>query len=191
MITAAAFFLAAAPGRAQENPWCLLIEPKFMGYDVAWTIPGAKNTVLVPARLVDGEPRPLTHAELAKLHPTPEEIEKEARISASAESRKLKPEYQRDEKGIIQYAVLASESPLTAASVLAPEFCEQFADTLGPDILVAIPNRFKVFVFPKLSPAYQQLADLVAAEYGSSPHPVSRELFEVKNGRLRALGAYR
>lgn len=188
---AAAFFLAAPLCRAQENPWYLLIEPKFMGYDVAWTIPGARNTVLVPAHMVNGEPQPLTHAELARLKPSPEEIEKEARISASAESRKLKPVYERDEKGVIQYAVLASDSPLTAASVLAPEFCEQFAETLGPDILVAIPNRYKVFVFPKLSPTYQEFADIVAAEYGSSAHPVSRELFEVRNGRIRALGSYR
>lgn len=162
-----------------------------MHYDVAWTIPGAKATVLVPARLVGGEPRPLTHAELARLKPTPQEIEKGAGISATEENKKLRPAYVRDEKGVIQYAVLASDSPLTASAVLAPGFGERFADTLGPDLLIAIPNRFKVFIFPKLSPAYQGFADLIAAEYGSSSYPVSREVFEIRGGRLQAVGAYR
>ncbi len=58
-------------------------------------------------------------------------------------------------------------------------------------LLVAIPNRNKIYVFPKLSPSYQVLTEAVIADYESSSHPVSRELFEYENGRLQALGIYR
>jgi hypothetical protein len=75
--------------------------------------------------------------------------------------------------------------------VLAPEFSTLFSETLGPDILVAIPNRFRIFVFPRASPAYQRFSEIVIAEYDSSAYPVSKELFSIRKGKLVAIGSYR
>ena len=79
------------------------------------------------------------------------------------------------------------QSP-TASAVLAPEFASLFSDSMGPDILVAIPNRFRIFVFPKVSPAYQRFSEIVIAEYDSSTYPVSKELFSVRKGKIIAVG---
>ncbi len=85
--------------------------------------------------------------------------------------------------GIKPYAAAAS-------AVLAPKFAEMFEDTLGTDILVAIPNRNRIYVFPKLSDGWKGMADMVIADYESSPNPVSREVYAVKSGKLIAIGSY-
>jgi hypothetical protein len=103
----------------------------------------------------------------------------------------LTPHFIRDENNVIQCAVLESTNPLTASTVLAPEFASLFRETLGPDILIAIPNRFRIFVFPNGTPAFQRLSDIVIAEYDSSSYPVSKELFTLRKAKLTAVGLYR
>lgn len=181
----ALFALTSALHAADD--WHLLIEPKFQGYKNTWPIQGSNRTVLAPLRMVNGEIAPLEGGQAISW----DAIKEPASISASAVLATLKPRYVRDAKKVIQYAVLESDSPLTASAVLAPKFGEMFAQTLGPDLLVAIPNRNLVYVFPKQSLVFKTFADLIYAEYQSSSHPVSRELFEVRDGKLIAIGTYR
>jgi hypothetical protein len=175
---------------AQET-WHLLVEPTFMRYESGWPIAGAQRTVLVPARYVDGQLLPLRREEVVALGATPEKILESAPQAASEVLSSLKPRFIRDENNVIQCAVLESDNPLTASAVLAPEFASLFSDIMGPDILVAIPNRFRIFVFPKISPAYQRFSEIVIAEYDSSAYPVSKELFSVRKGKIVAVGSYR
>jgi len=173
---------------ADDGPWYLVPEPQFMRHDVAWPIPGAEQTVLVPARTIDGEVTLLKRADIPNLETSREEIMASAVKNASTELAKIKPQYVRDRNGSIQYAIIASESPYTASTVFAPEFNELFEETLGPDILVVIPNRNKIIVFPRAAPQLGAASDLVFAEFRSSTYPVSREIFALKNGRLAAVG---
>lgn len=173
------------------DDWHLLIEPKFLRHESSWPIQGSDRTVMVAARVVDGEIVPLTKADAEKRGATTEKILADGARTAGDVLAGLKPNYVRDDKKVIQYAVLQSENPLTASAVLAPQFAETFAETLGPDLLVAIPNRNTVYVFPKQSVVYQTFSDTIYAEYQSSPHPVSRELFELRKGKLIAIGTYR
>lgn len=187
----AALFLYFCASALATEDWRLLIEPKFLKYDVAWPLPGSKITAIVPARVVDGEPVPLKRDEVPNLQITRPQIQAAALEAATAELNKLTPKFTRDSKNVIQYALLESESPLTASAALSPKFAEKFAKTLGPDILVVIPNRYKIYVFPKLSPAYKGFADIIAGDYTSSASPVSREIFEWRNGVFTAIGSYR
>lgn len=169
----------------------MLIEPNFERHDAEWPITGAERTVLVPARMVDGRPKPASRSEIKDGNVTRKDILQQAIPAASAVLKGLKPEYIRDDNGVIAYAVLQSESPLTASAVLAPEFPTMFDQKLGPDVLVAIPSRYMIYVFPKLSSVSQEMADTVILAYESSPYPVSRELFSFVAGRLVAVGRYR
>jgi hypothetical protein len=162
-----------------------------MRHETSWPVQGSDRTVLAAARVVDGEIVPLTKAEAAKHGITTEKILTDGARTATEVLAGLKPEYVRDDKKVIQYAILRSENPLTASVVLAPKFAETFAQTLGPELLLAIPNRNTVYVFPKQSVVYQTFSDTIYAEYQSSPHPVSRELFELRKGKLIAIGTYR
>ncbi len=174
-----------------EEPWRLLIEPNFDRHDAEWPITGAERTVLVPARMVDGEIKPLSRSEVKDENVTRKDILAQAIPAASAVLKGLKPEYVRDDNGVIAYALLQSESPLTASAVLAPEFPTMFDKKLGPDVLIAIPTRYMIYVFPKLSTVSQEMAESVILAYEGAAYPVSRELFSFVNGRLVAVGRYR
>jgi hypothetical protein len=176
---------------AADERWHLLIEPTFMHYEASWPIDGAERTVLVPARYVNGEVLPLKSDDIVTLGATRDTILASALKAASEVLATLTPRFVRDENKVIQCAVLESASPLTASAVLAPEFGTLFRETLGPDILVAIPNRFRIFVFPRGAPAFQRFSEIVIAEYDSSSYPVSKELFTLRKGKLTAVGYYR
>jgi hypothetical protein len=189
---ALSFLIVATVARsAAEETWHLLIEPTFMHYEASWPIDGAERTVLVPARYVNGEVLPSKSDDILTLGATRDTILASAPKAASEVLATLTPRFIRDEKKVIQCAVLESASPLTASAVLAPEFGTLFRETLGPDILVAIPNRFRIFVFPRGTPAFQRFSEIVIAEYDSSSYPVSKELFTLRKGKLTAVGSYR
>jgi len=162
-----------------------------MHYEAAWPISNAKTTVLVPARLVDGEIRPLLRSEVLELNVNQKKILASAPAAASAVLATLKPRYVRDSNKVIQYAVVESDSPLTASSVLAAEFAGLFAKTLGPELIVAIPNRFRIFIFPKATFASLNISDLIFSEYHATAWPVTREVFELRKGKLIAIGLSR
>jgi hypothetical protein len=189
---ALSFLMVAIVARsAAEETWHLLIEPTFMHYEASWPIDGAERTVLVPARYVNGEVLPLKSNDILTLGATRDTILASAPKAASEVLATLTPRFIRDENKVIQYAVLESASPLTASAVLAPEFGTLFRETLGPEILVAVPNRFRIFVFPQGTPAFQRFSEIVIAEYDSSSYPVSKELFTLRKGKLTAVGSYR
>jgi hypothetical protein len=189
---ALSFLIVATVARsAAEETWHLLIEPTFMHYEASWPIDGAERTVLVPARYVNGEVLPLKSNDILTLGVTRDTILASAPKAASEVLATLTPRFIRDENKVIQCAVLESASPLTASAVLAPEFGTLFRETLGPEILVAVPNRFRIFVFPQGTPAFQRFSEIVIAEYDSSSYPVSKELFTLRKGKLTAVGSYR
>jgi hypothetical protein len=72
--------------------------------------------------------------------------------------------------------------------VLAPGFAEKFADTLGPDLLVALPNRNQLIVFSRQDQAFARMGEFIISGYLSSNYPVSREIFSLERGKLRSLG---
>lgn len=183
--------LTAVAHSAADEIWHLLIEPTFMHYEASWPIEGAERTVLVPARYANGEMLPLKSDDILTFGATRDTILASATKAASAVLATLAPRFIRDENKVIQCAVLESTSPLTASAVLAPEFGTLFRETLGPDILVAIPNRFRIFVFPRGTPSFQRFSEIVIAEYDSSSYPVSKELFALRKGKLTAIGSYR
>ncbi len=191
---ALALALLAAAGLHAEPPDTalrLLLAPSFYHYNPSWPVAGAARTVLVPVRLVEGQPEPLTASELITLGATRESITAEAVAAASRLLASIKPQYVRDKNKVIEYALMESESPLTASIVLVPEFADLFRETLGPEVLVVIPTRFRIYVFPKASPAYNALTDIVFADFGGSPYPISKEIFLVKKGKLSAIGEFR
>lgn len=184
--------LAASAGvHAGETEWHLLVEPSFMHNDSSWPIVGSETAVLVPARYENGEVLPLQRDEVLKFSVTRKQIVESAPKAAARVLETLKPEYVRDANQVILYAILKSDSPLTASAVLAPKFTSMFSETLGPDIFFCIPNRYTIIAFPRESADTLNLSDILFAEYQSSPYPVSREIFAIREGKLIAIGRYR
>jgi hypothetical protein len=196
---AAALFLALAatavaqestPAPAPETRWALLPEPAFLRPDYAFPIAGTKATILTPALVKGDEVRELKKADAARLNLDMDSIRRVAAANASAELAKLTPDYVRDRHGVIQFAVLSADSPAVAGVVLAPDFLDRFADVFGPDILVAIPNRHRIYVYPALASKFQSTSELVLRDYETSGEAVSKEVFRVTKDGLRAVGSF-
>lgn len=157
-------------------------------------IPGAETTQFAAARAEKpGEaPRLLSREEFAALRVEWTAFRAASAAGASAELAKIAPEWIRDRNQVIECAILRATSPRgdVTAAVLAPEFAKRFLPVFGRKMLLAIPDRRTVFLFPRLASRYQDYAARVLAVYRKSDCPVSREVFELSAAGLRAVGQY-
>jgi hypothetical protein len=175
-------------GQQDQKSWHVLVEPAFMRPAVSFPIAGSKTTVLVPGYMGDGDLEYFSKADWEGLGLTWQAFR--ARASQNATEKKVSCDLIRDRKKVVQYAAITSEDPLTATMILTPDFLKKFQDIFGSSILVAVPNRFTVYVFPGLASAYKDYSPLVLRAYHESTYPVSRENFEISPGGSRAIGAF-
>jgi hypothetical protein len=182
--------LAAHAEPPETGSWRVWLEPRFMHQPVTAPISLAVKTELAAGRLTGDFLEPLSKAELARLGATWESFAEAARANATADLAQLNPEYVRNRKKIIEYAELHSTKPIVASAALAPGFRALFEETLGPDILLVVPNQFTAYVFPKLASNYRDYAPMVQRAYRETSHPVSMEVFELTAAGMRAVGVY-
>lgn len=168
--------------------WAWMVEPSFMDYKVRRKIAGSERTILALVRVIDGEIYGAEGGHERVMDMAMKKIEPETRETAAEVFAALEPRYVRDKNGVIEYAVLESQNPLTASCVLAPGFAEKFSQTLGPDLLVALPNRYQLLIFSKQDRVFEQMGEYIISGYLGSNYPVSREIFALENGKLRSLG---
>jgi len=156
--------------------------------EVSFPIEGAKRTVLVPGYLSDGDPQYFSKKDWDALGLTWDAFR--ARAVRNATEKKFQAELVRDRNKVVQYASITSEDPLTATMIFSPDFLKKFQDIFGPTVLVALPNRFTVYVFPALASEYKDYSALVLHDYHSSAYPVSLEVFEISATGIRAIGVF-
>lgn len=180
-----------APKPSALEEFCLLIEPK-EGPAVAQPIKGAQKTALVPGRETSiGGVRYYTKEEFEALGLGWSGFQKKAEAAATRVLATLKPEITRDAKNFVTSAVLRGPSHLTASAVLAPRFYEMFRATMGDDLVVLIPDRFTVYVFPRPLGQYKELGPKILAAYAEAAYPVSYEVLLLNKQGLSALGSFR
>lgn len=185
------FWLALGLAARAQAPsrWHFLIEPSFMRPEVSFPISGAQRTVLVPSYLDDqNQPVYFNKQQFEALGVKFDAFLKQSLSNAT--DKKVTAEFARNGRQVIKYATLHSENPLTATMVLSPDFLKMFSDVFGDKFLVALPNRFTVYVFPKLASDYKNYAEMVRSDYKDSAYPVSLEVFEVSARGLKAIGTY-
>lgn len=160
------------------------------------SIPGALSTELAAARAdgksAKGELDFISKEEFDALRLSWPEFQAQTASAASAELARVKVEWIRDRHQIIECAILRGARPsddITPA-VLAPDFLKRFTPVFGRKVLLAIPERGTIFLFPRLASHYQDYAQQVLAVYRKSKHPVSREVLELSATGLRAIGEY-
>jgi hypothetical protein len=186
----AVFLLSVLPLAAQEKP-ALCIEPVELRTDAAKLLPGSKQTVLCPAHedAALGVSR-LTKEELAATGQTFEQFKAKALAAAAAHLKTLKPDIRRSAKGVAQYAILKSDSHLTASTALCPEFYTQFRETFGDKLVVLMPDHFTVYVFPRGFGDFQKLGPEIVEQFEKATWPCSREAFEITAEGFKCLGEF-
>ena len=182
----AIFVLIAGEGMA--NDWFFLPVPRFMGSEVSFPLSGAKNTVLAPARLGEAgvEFPSVAVWEAGRLDE--EMVRKVTARFATEWLRHTKVEFVRNGKNVVEYAVLRSEKFPVCVTVFAPEFRKQFEEVFGPKVMLVIPNRQTVFVFPGVAVDFAEYAPMILDAWRSPAAKVSLEVFELGERGLRATG---
>lgn len=184
------FLLATARAWCGDPTWQVLIEPKFEKHEVAFQIPKATRAELVPAVVKNGETVALSKKEFDALKVDWATFLASAVENASATVKNLTPEYTRDKRKIIQFATITSETPLTAGVILSPDFLKMFTDTIGDKVVIVIPNRFTVYIFPAIGGHYQDYTQMVYEAYHATGYPVSMEAYELSDKGLKTIGLF-
>lgn len=180
----------ALAGDADRGQLLILPEPAHMRPAFAEAIPGSDKTVFAPA-IVRGDYVQFLNSDLMdRLKLRPESVRRVALRNASAELAALEPRYLRDPRGVVQAAIIDSDRPVAAATVFAPDFIERFEPVFGPDILVAIPNRYRIYIYPALASRFEDTADAVLFDFGLTPYAISTEVFRVRPEGLEAVGRF-
>ncbi len=191
---AIAALLHADPSEETKKP-VLLLEPSFYHHPIATLIPGAKKTVVTAAWV---EKKSTTISFLEPGWNTTRSafmsrFVQEGRETLSERLSLLRPRFLRDEHQVIQVAIIESDDPLTASTILAPNFAQQFVKIFGPELLLMIPTANLIYVFSKLASSINSLAPAIRDDYKLSSSTVSLEIFELDfklgEGRLRAIGS--
>ncbi len=156
--------------------------------EVSFPISGARRTVLVPGYLSDGEPQYFSRKDWDALGLNWEGFR--TRAAQNATEKKFHAELIRDLHQVVQYAAITSEDPLTATMILSPDFLKEFKGIFGPTVLVALPNRYTVYIFPGLASEYKEYSPMIIRAYQDSAYPVSLEVFEISASGMRAIGAF-
>ena len=148
-------------------------------------LPGARRTILFPSS-VDfyGLISPLSRPGKGGWKTLADDsLERAALLLATTD-----PCLIRDSHGVLEMAVLTADSPLLATAVLSKGFLPRFSALFGPELLLAIPARNKVYVFPKLANRLSAMKQTIRDDFLISPAPVSLELFELSAKGLRTVG---
>ena len=183
------WLMVALPFRANADQFFLILDPYFYRAPITMPIEGTKQTLLAYYRAIDSET-------LAPANP--QELEEKDRPASTRQTldhaRRLlaivKPEVIRDSSGVITAVRLESFDPTFSSILLLPELGNRYADLLGPDCYFAVPNRQTIFCFPRLATDIQSFAALVHSLYHNNTWPISTEIFEIVDGRLRVCGKF-
>jgi hypothetical protein len=185
-----ALWVSCAHAQEKKAPLAACIEPVALRTETSQALPGSKLTVVCPAREDELGLSRLTAEEFKATGLTPEQFLREAAATAAAHFKALKPDIHRDGKGRAEYAVLKSESHLTASVILCPEFHARFKETFGDKLVVLVPDRFTVYVFARGFGQFQEMGPEILEKHAGSTWPCSREAFEITAEGLKCLGAF-
>lgn len=166
----------------------LLPEAAFMHPSTAFAIADSARTVLIPVKINGTQVERISDIQAAELGR--EALLRATAVVAEELLKSIQPSFHRDPQGVIEYAEMKSTSPATAAVVFAPGLGKRFAETLGPDLLVVIPSRFQVFLFPRHASDVEDFAPMIFEAYDATAFPISPEVFEVTDTGLRAFGVF-
>ena len=167
---------------------CVVIEPTLMGAaDRGFAPTNAKKTLLVPAEIRQFGPEIIPATKLLASWP---EYLKRAQKTSEKLLSSLVPEITRDANGIAQMARYKSGHPLTASLIIAPGLLKKFEKSLGDKLLVAVPDRYTLYLFPRSIGNFRQYGKMLTSAYQDATYPASIELFELSDSGLKAVGSF-
>jgi hypothetical protein len=174
--------LLSLSGIALAEP-VVILDPYFYRTPVSEAIDGSTKTVLGYYDETAGKVTPLSNPPRQPIS----ELHTLAVAYAQSILKQTSPKFIRDRHGVIVAIRIEGQDPAFSSVLLTPGFTDRFANLLGKDCLVCVPNRQTVFLFPRLGSNMEQFSIPLRGIYHNSVWPVSTELFEWRGGALQSV----
>lgn len=177
-----------APGEEKARRVGVIFEGAFESPEIARSPPGGEATLMVPFYQWDYGIRSFSKKEWEEGQLT---WEKAIDLSRSLGDRILaetKPEFIRDERGVVQYAILAAKAPFLSTAIFSDKFSAVFEETMGKSLYVVFIDRHVIYIFPSLGGTLEEYGPALVDEFRNTPLPVSLEVFLLNEAGLRVIG---
>jgi hypothetical protein len=161
----------------------IILDPYFYRTPLSESIGGSSKTVLAYYDETGGKVSPLPNPSRQPIS----ELHTLAVTYAQSILKRTSPTILRDKHGVIVAIRIEDKDPAFSSILLTPGFAGRFANLLGKDCLVSVPNRQTVFLFPRLGSNLEEFSIPLRSIYHNSVWPVSTEIFEWQNGALRSI----
>lgn len=168
--------------------------PKLIGTSNAKAMGGSVTTVFCPAREISRAPyvEVYTDAEFSKLGISADAFEEKARQAAERLLTVYRPELIKDATGKVAYGVYRGEKEIFPCLMMAPSLGKVFENVFGKEVIVAMPDRNALYIFPPNPAVVEDFAADMESRYELSLNAASDEVFVIKGetGEIRALGSF-
>jgi hypothetical protein len=152
-------------------------------------IPGAQTTVLAAAYEWEYGVRVFPKEEWLKRGYEWTEFLANAVRMADRLVGEIEPIFQRDRRGVIDFAVLTHDDPFLSSIILSPKLLKRFEEQFGKRLHLLVLDRNRIFVFPADGGRIEGFANSLIDQYYEARHPVSLELFLIDETGYRVIGA--
>ncbi len=166
----------------------LLFESKIENPKVFSAVDGAKRTLLVPAYEWEYGVRIYTKETWKELGVEWNDYVNGALKVADTIVKNLKPEWVRDHRNVINYAILQSDDPFLSSVLLSKKLHPMFKEKLGENIHIVIPERGTLYLFPAEGGKLDGYGPSIVKRFKTSKNPVSVEVFLLTADSFRVVG---
>ena len=164
------------------------LEGKYGSPKVFSLIEGAKDIKLAPAYEWKYGVKLFTKEEWEKLDAEWNAYVANATRIANGIVEKLKVEWVRSERGVIDYAILQNEDPFFSSIIISKKFHPLFKEKLGENLHVIIPDRETIYVFPAEGGKLNGYGPSIVTRYETSNQSVSTEVILLNSKGYKVIG---
>lgn len=167
----------------------LMVDAKVAGAKVYTSIPGAKKTVLAAAQDTKYGVKVFSDDEWREKAYDLKEFYAAAEATADAVADAIKPEFQRDSREVIEYALIKSKDGFLSSALTSKHFLPRFKREFGDDLRVVVVDRYILYVFPAIGGKLEAYGPALGEIYRTTPFPGSLEVFQVNEQGYRVVGS--
>lgn len=151
-------------------------------------IEGAKKAVLAPAFEWEYGVRLFSKEKWLAQKYDWATYQEEALRHADSLVEALKPEFRRDARGVIDYALVLSDDPFLSSILFSRKLLPYFEAKLGKRLRVAVPDRTTLYVFPADGGKLEGYGPALVEKFEEARYPVTLEVFLVDETGVRVIG---
>ncbi|MEM6915442.1 MAG: hypothetical protein AAF491_02655 [Verrucomicrobiota bacterium] len=181
-------FLPSIKAEEKAQRIGVIFEGSFDSHAISRNPPGGESTRMVPFYEWDYGIRSFSEEEWEKREVSWDRILEITGTLADGLVDSVEPEFIRDERGVILYAIFADKDPFLTSAVFSSNFRGKFEEKMGESLYLVILDRHVIYVFPAVGGSLEEFGPAIVDEFSATPLPVSLEVFFLNDDGLRVIG---